>query len=97
MLCNGAQLQDCIHRIEVARSISKVLDVAGTGEGTGKGRAPKVRIICRSLLGHWPNRSVTVIKLLMGRYHDHRSGQGRRSEQESKPARRSRLSLCKDC
>ncbi len=53
--------------IEVAFSISKDMDVAGTEEVTGKEKTPKGETVCTFFLGHAVKSCMTVIES-MGRY-----------------------------
>lgn len=46
--------------VEVAQIMSRLWDVAGTEEHSGKGGAPKERDDCSSFLGHAVNSRMTV-------------------------------------
>ncbi len=53
--------------VEVAFSISRDMDVAGTGEVFGKEKTPKGETVCTFFLGHTVKNCMTVIEA-MGRY-----------------------------
>lgn len=52
--------------VEVAQIISKLWDVAGTGEHRRKGGAPKEGNVCSFVLGHSVNSRMTVRSAVRG-------------------------------